>query len=857
VLACAPVAGAASLPTVESGQRPGPPLLYEPAPNAPPLSVQAPFAADPLLVSGTDAYRAGEYLFQDYLFDDRGADTVPLQGSRGLAEPGSDIAASTAGDALYPTAERYAGNAADIVELRIKPTADAIVYRVTLNTVKAPETTVVGLGIDTDRSGDAPIDWPLGAGMRSPGLDQFITAWGTGGELRALPGGDPIPLAVTTDVTTNQMTIRVPRDRLEPGTATWRYVMGAGLASENPGSGTAWKPVGPGLAPGTETAASGSAILDSPAVFNLGFRFDEPQAKNPTPPFTTFPGIGNWFEDAQARALANRNSGDMFADVDFAKLAAGATEDLHRSRGSEQARIYPSSLGLPEGVSDEFPAYGGQLQPYLLTVPPDYDPAKPAGLTFSLHSLGGTYTQYAVFSPNQLRQFGDQRSNLVVTPLGHGTDGWYTDEAESDFFQAWADVARHFTLDSERVALSGYSMGGYGTYKLGTQYPDLFGKAFTTVGPPARGVWLPPANPMNTEGEPSQDTNSNLVLENMRWIPHLGWVEITDELVPYTGPRAQQARFDELGLRSQLWSFTPGEHFTLALLDGWDAARDFLGESRVVRDPSRVDYAFVPAADRPALGLVHDHAYWVSGLRARDLSGEPGTDPARGEISARSLAFGEGDPVTGRVTSAGAGSGAPQLNTVEGTEWERVPRVERENALELSLENVAAATVDGRRARLDGSRRLRVRVESDGGGQARLALALPRGARVERVAGEAVPAVGAVRSGTGPARAAAAAPEVKLDRDGATFTVAAGTRTYVIDAAGSGGRDDDAGLGRDDRRRGGGGGDDDGGAGTGAAAVAAADGGSLPFTGLALAGLLLAGACLLAAGLRVRSLARS
>lgn len=857
-LACAPGAGAASLPSVESGQRPGPPLLYEPAPDAPPLSVQAPLAAQPLLVSGSDAYRGGEYLFQDYLFDDRGADTVPAQGARGLANPGSDIASSTAGDALYPTAERYAGNAADIVELRIKPTADAIVYRVTLNTVLAPDAAVVGLGMNTDRSGEAPVDWPLDAGMRSPGLDQFVTAWGTGGEVRSLPGGSPAPLpagAVTIDATTNQMTIRVPRSLLDPGAATWRYVMGAGLWS-----GSAWKPVGPGLAAGPETAASGS-VLPSPAVFNLGFRFAEPQGFL-VPPFATFPGVGNWFEDAQARALADRDTGGMFADVDFAKLAAGATEDLHRSRGSEQARIYASSAGLPEGVSDEFPAYGGQLQPYLLTVPPDYDPARPAGLTFSLHSLGGTYTQYAVFSPNQLRQFGDQRSNLVVTPLGHGTDGWYTDEAESDFFQVWADVARNFSLDSERVALSGYSMGGYGTYKLGTQYPDLFGRAFTTVGPPARGVWVPPAGPMNTEGEPSQDTNSNLVLENARWIPFLNWVEITDELVPYPGPRAQQARFDELGLRSELWSFAPGEHFTLALLDGWAAARDFLGESRVVRDPSRVDYAFVPAADRPALGLVHDHAYWVSGLRARSLAGEPGTDPARGEISARSLAFGEGDPVTRRVTSAGVGSGAPQLNTVEGTAWERVTRVARENALALTLENVAAATVDGRRARLDGDRRLRVRVESDGRGRARLALPLPRGARVSRVAGEPVPAEAGATSGAeaggASAQAAAAAPEVRLDRDGATFTVAAGTRTYEIFDAAAAGRDDDGGLGRDDRRRGGGDGDggDDDGAGTGATAVAAA-GGSLPFTGLAVAGLLVAGAGLLAAGASLRRRARS
>ena len=35
-------------------------------------------------------------------------------------------------------------------------------------------------------------------------------------------------------------------------------------------------------------------------------------------------------------------------------------------------------------------------------------------------------------------------------------------------------------------------MGGYGTYKFATQYPDLFARANPVVGPPGLGVWVPP-----------------------------------------------------------------------------------------------------------------------------------------------------------------------------------------------------------------------------------------------------------------------------------------------------------------------------------------------------------------------------
>ena len=768
-LALAPGAGAASLPRVSSGERPGPPLLYERPPPAPELSNQAPFRAKPLLVSGTDAYRDGEYLYQDYLFDDRGADT--LEGSAGQRDSNANFS-PTSGNVFYPTADRFAQNAADLVEFRVKPTPSAIVYRVTLNTVKERDAAIVGIGIDTDRSGGASVAWPGGAGVSSPGLDRFVTAWGTGGRVyRRNPStGELVADAalsddqVTINRRTNQMTIRVPRSEMNPGGTTWRYAAGAGLRSAANG----FKQVRQGPATATEPG-SGDPTEGAPGVFNLAFRFDEPLSSKPNPRYGQNVGLGNWFETKQsarlkrASPLSTPSTAGFHADVDFRRLGDGDDAGLHSPR-QNQARIMSSSLDVQEGFQDRFPSYGGRLQPYLLRVPKTSTPARPRGLTFSLHSLGATYTQYAVFSPKQLEQFGDERANLVATPLGRGANGWYMNEGEADFFEVWRDVARNFPLDSERVALTGYSMGGYGTYRLGVLYPDLFGKAFTTVGPPARGGWVPPAPPNDPEtGRFTQDTNSNRLLENARWIPFMNWVALMDDLVPYAGPRAQQRRFDRLGLRSQLWTF-PGEHFTLAILDEWEAAKDFLGRSEVKRDPSRVDYALMPATARGDLGLVHDHAYWISDLSARNRSGDPGTNPARAEIDVISRAFGQSaSPRTAPVVSAGDGRPAP--STVEGTRWTGIPSQRRENFLSVQLQNMARATIDGARARVTAARRLRVRIDSDGDGALRLNLALPSGARARRTDGPPAPG---------------SAPEVTVDRGGATFRAAKGSRTYEI-----------------------------------------------------------------------------
>ena len=774
-LACAamaPAAATAALPSVPSGQLPGPPILYAPAPAAPQLSVSAPFAESPLLVSGTDAYRNGEYLYQDYLFDDRGADTAPGLGSRPDNQDSGNFS-PTAGDVQYPTAARYANNAADLVEFRIKPTATTIDYRITLNSIGNADDTVVGIGIDTDLSGGGAVAWPDGAEMNTPGLDKFITAWGTGGEVTSFPGNTTSPLppgSVSIDATTKQMTISVPRSTMDPTTSTWRYVAGTGLWDA---AGHTWKTPASGSSPSAEQPASGGPNPAS-AVFNLAFRFDEPQIKQPSTtsaplPYSTFPGTGNWFEEKQSLALANNTTNastvgappaggaNFTEDVDFSKLAAAVNEDIHAT-GAKQARIFASSLDLPPGVKSSFPEYGGQLQPYVIHLPAGHTSGSPYGLTFALHSLGATYTQFAVFSPNQFTQLGDQRDNLVVTALGHGPDGWYHDQGESDVFEVWADVNRQFDLDPDRSYVSGYSMGGYGTYKLGVEYPDLWAKAFTTVGPPGEGIWIPPADP--TSGP---ETLTEPLLGNVRWVPYLNWAGSTDELVPVVGPRAQQQRFDDLGLRSSLVVFAPSDHFALAIIDQWVTARNFLGNATVTHDPSRVDYAFFPAADRPAQGLVHDHAYWVSGLEARDTSAGPS---AKAAIAARSLAAGEGDPVTSQISNAGFGNKGPPLSYDEtGTTWTSIPSVTAENALEATLTNLSAGEIDGVRAGLDGASQLRVKLDTDGASQLRLELPLPPGTEAVRLNG-----------GT-----EAPAPEVSVDANGADFNLAgAGATTYLL-----------------------------------------------------------------------------
>src|SRR3954447_10862200 len=106
----------ASLPHVASGHRPGPDILYAPPPRAPQLENTGVWHAPPILVSGASSYRDGEFVYQDFLYDDHGAGAVA--GQPDDSSYNSEVFARPTGTYTYSTAPEYAANPADLVELR-------------------------------------------------------------------------------------------------------------------------------------------------------------------------------------------------------------------------------------------------------------------------------------------------------------------------------------------------------------------------------------------------------------------------------------------------------------------------------------------------------------------------------------------------------------------------------------------------------------------------------------------------------------------------------------------------------------------------------------------------------------------
>ena len=677
-------------PTVETGARPGPAILYAPPAKVPQLQNTGVWQADPILVSGAQAYRDGEWLYQDFLQDDHGATGVkdkddPFGTSAHLYSPAG-------GTFTYPTDPAYGRNAADLVELRLRPLPKATAFRVTFNTLKDASRSAFTLALGSRTTAA----WPYGAGVESPAT-AFVTWRGGGADvIDAATGKSLGAAAVTVDRTRRQVTVTVPHAAWKPG-AKERVTVGTGLWDRD---GNTYLAPQPGPAGAT---TPGGGTPQGVAIVNVGPRLDEPM-----PTFvgsnmgdTAAAGMAAapwWRERKQSLQLTQGDVSPFAAEVDFGKLAKKVRDDSGVPTTGPINRILASHYSFGQGVDptkvcfdlkSSFNAgskcigrFVGQLQSYALYVPKKPVPAKGYGLTLLLHSLSANYNQYTA-SKNQ-SQLGERGAgSLVATPGGRGPDGFYQGIAEADTFEVWADVARHYKVDADWAAVTGYSMGGFGTYRLLARWPDLFARGFSVVGEPG-------------------SVDDQLV--SLRNTPLLSWNAAGDELVNVKTSEDAVAANTAAGIRFEHELYLTADHLTLAANDEYGPGAEFLGSHRVDRNPFHVSYVVDPTEDNAAATAVADHAYWLSGLKT--------SKAGIGSIDALSGAFGRTDP---KVLPMSYGAGVLQggeipamTYAVRSQQWGPEGKAAKADVLRLTVKNLRTVTVDVARAGLTCGTKLEV-----------------------------------------------------------------------------------------------------------------------------------------------------
>jgi hypothetical protein len=150
---------------------------------------------------------------------------------------------------------------------------------------------------------------------------------------------------------------------------------------------------------------------------------------------------------------------------------------------------------------------------------------------------------------------------------------------------------------------------------------------------------------------------------------------------------------------------TGRHHLELAVNDQFAPAAAFLGSATVNPNPAHVTYEVDTARDRPTLGIVGDHAYWLFGLTLRSQSHTSSGGDPEGEIDAFSHGFGVGDP-TASATQIGHGAltggnlGPIQYLRTSKT-WGPTPSAATTDTIDITATNIATASIDVTRAHVD------------------------------------------------------------------------------------------------------------------------------------------------------------
>ncbi len=152
----------------------------------------------------------------------------------------------------------------------------------------------------------------------------------------------------------------------------------------------------------------------------------------------------------------------------------------------------------------------GSIQPYSVSLPPDYgkDKGKKWRLDVVLHGRDGTICETKFIAQHDGASAPKGNDFVQIDIYGRGNNA-YRWAGENDIFETIADfVGREKSLgrdliDSKRIVLRGFSMGGAGTWHLGLHHPDQWcaigpGAGFTTTHSYVKSL----PNPLPPDQEP-------------------------------------------------------------------------------------------------------------------------------------------------------------------------------------------------------------------------------------------------------------------------------------------------------------------------------------------------------------------
>lgn len=590
---------------------------------------------------------------------------------------GTDRAAHN-GDYLLPTeTARWPDFTADIAFLRLKADATNLFIHLRFVSFPAPDAQIATLTFTSKNASPPVLAWPRNAGIRSAHT-QALTLWGDGGEL-AMAGGavsNLLTLGGKVCVSNHAIEARLPLAALPAG--PWIIGVGSGLA--DPADTTRYWTV-PAGAPSASSPGTDSPTAPGSNVWDLLFTPHDPDYHD---------------DHVQADMLSAGDVSAAVVEVSPAQLQAQTSVAAPVITG-RVAHTYESAFDFGDGIARGSPGtppipvsqaavkprdtavnyeYLGGVQPYFAYIPKAYPASTHAWpLILYFHGLNN-YIWEPFGLTLGLEDQLEARGYLFASLLGRG-DISYTGRGELDPLEVIAHMSARYRVDPQRIYLMGHSHGAGGVLNVSRRNPDRFAAVVS-----------------------AQISNAPAQPENLLHVPSIHIAGQADPIDSGAGARGRYDALSALGYDTQLYHYTLKTHENSSIYDTLPQIFDLFDRSSTPVDPATVVFTRGGGDFDVTLGLLHDHAYWVSQMKAVDpaldmhLSAESFGIPHRPLKSA--LAVRSGDQMVDRGGSSGR-TAATYASTTPGYDAAAVVG----NTASLSGRNLAAVSLDVSRMRIN------------------------------------------------------------------------------------------------------------------------------------------------------------
>jgi len=183
------------------------------------------------------------------------------------------------------------------------------------------------------------------------------------------------------------------------------------------------------------------------------------------------------------------------------------------------------------------------VQPYRLLIPSSYDGSKPFPLIIALHGAGRDENSFFDDYPNgAFKNEAEQRGYIVACPKGRQPTSMYLGPAEQDVMDVIAQVRKNYKIDPNRIYMTGHSMGGFGTWSIAMDHPDIF----AAIAPISGG-----GNPAN--------------VAKIAHIPELVVHGDADQIVPVNSSRVMVEAAKKAGAEVKYIEVPGGSHVDVAV----------------------------------------------------------------------------------------------------------------------------------------------------------------------------------------------------------------------------------------------------------------------------------------------------